>query len=224
MAEKKPDPKLLALLDVVIENYIESGDPIGSKFLNSLENIDYAPSTIRKYLNALEKEWLLYQPYNSSGRVPTVTWLSQFLDKYISTQEEQQNLEVDDARKDMKYLVESLWHVADWVVVGFLRNDEYFYLGINNLLKEDLKDEYESTRNIVRFIEDRKIVKTLDKKIIKNNKVYYTFIENEWTTISLLYAKIKMNDYDGILSIIGPARVDYKHNVKILVKILASLK
>lgn len=218
------DDKLLALLDIVIESYIESWDPIWSKFLNSLENINYAPSTIRKYLNTLEKEWLLYQPYNSSGRVPTINWLSQFLDKYISTQEEQQNIEVDDARKDLKYLVESLWHVADWVVVWFLRNDEYFYLWINNLLKENLKDEYESTRNIVKFIEERKIVKTLDKKIIKNNKVYYSFIENEWTTISLLYVKIKMNDYDWILSIIWPARIDYKHNVKVLVKILSSLK
>lgn len=66
------DQKLLALLDVVIDNYINKGEPVGSKFLNSLEDAEYAPSTLRKYLNMLEKAGMVYQPYNSSGRVPTV--------------------------------------------------------------------------------------------------------------------------------------------------------
>ncbi|MBU1758580.1 hypothetical protein KKG31_05590 [Patescibacteria group bacterium] len=66
------DPKLLALLDVVIDNYICKGEPVGSKFLHSLEDIEYAPSTLRKYLNVLEKSGMVYQPYNSSGRIPTV--------------------------------------------------------------------------------------------------------------------------------------------------------
>jgi len=37
-----------------------------------LEDSEYAPSTLRKYLNQLEKAGMVYQPYNSSGRVPTV--------------------------------------------------------------------------------------------------------------------------------------------------------
>lgn len=49
------DPKLLLLLDIVIEHYISKGDPIGSKFLHSLNDVQYAPSTLRKYLNVLEK-------------------------------------------------------------------------------------------------------------------------------------------------------------------------
>ena len=40
--------KLLALLDTVIECYLDKGEPVGSKFLNSLEVVDYAPSTLRK--------------------------------------------------------------------------------------------------------------------------------------------------------------------------------
>lgn len=67
----KPE-KLRELLNIVIENYIDKGDPIGSKFLYSLEDTDYAPSTLRKYLNILEQEGLLYQPYHSAGRIPTV--------------------------------------------------------------------------------------------------------------------------------------------------------
>ena len=68
----KKNPKLLWLLSIVIDTYINKGDPVGSKFLHSLELTDYAPSTLRKYLNQLEKDGLVYQPYNSSGRLPTV--------------------------------------------------------------------------------------------------------------------------------------------------------
>lgn len=50
------DAKLLALLDVVIDTYISKGEPIGSKFLHSLGDVEYAPSTLRKYLHILEEQ------------------------------------------------------------------------------------------------------------------------------------------------------------------------
>jgi heat-inducible transcriptional repressor len=83
------DPKLLALLDVVIDNYINKGEPVGSKFLHSLGESEYAPSTLRKYLNVLEKAGMVYQPYNSSGRIPTVQGLSLYIDSYLTHQEEE---------------------------------------------------------------------------------------------------------------------------------------
>jgi len=66
-------------------------------------------------------------------------------------------------------------------------------------------------------------VKEIDGKLIKRNKVYYTFIQDKKTVISCVYAKVIINDYDCILSIIGPMRVDYKKNVKIMGKIIKSI-
>jgi transcriptional regulator of heat shock response len=48
--------KLKELMMVVIDHYITRGEPIGSKFLHSMDQTDYAPSTLRKYLNLLEQE------------------------------------------------------------------------------------------------------------------------------------------------------------------------
>lgn len=62
----KKTPKLMGLLSIVIDTYIDKGDPVGSKVLHCMELTEYAPSTLRKQLNALEKEGLVYQPYNSS--------------------------------------------------------------------------------------------------------------------------------------------------------------
>jgi len=220
------DTKLLELLDVVIDNYICKGNPVGSKFLHSLDTVQYAPSTLRKYLNVLEKEGLVFQPYNSSGRIPTLEGFSAYLSNYLKTshkKETNQDIEIIDARKWLKYMVEILGQVADGVVVGFLRNDEYYYLWINNLLREDLVNEYETTRSIVRFIENKRLVKFLDEKLIKRNQVYYTFIKHKKIVISCIYSKVVIDDYDCILSIVGPTRVDYKKNISIMTKIVEGI-
>jgi len=214
------DDKLLSLLDLVVDQYISSWEPVWSKSLNSLENVEYAPSTLRKYLNLLEKSGFVYQPYNSSGRVPTVTWLSAYIEKCLEWELEQQDIEVENARKWLKYLVENLWSVADGVVVWFLKNDEYYYLGMNNLLKDDLMSEYDTTRYIVDLIETRWLVKHLDSKMLKKNKVYYTFIQDNDIIVSCLYAKIVVEDYEWLICIVWHARVDYKRNVALLSKVV----
>lgn len=138
-------------------------------------------------------------------------------------QEEEKNGEVGEVRSGMKELVESIGALADGVVVGFLRNDEYYYLGINNLLRDDMVDEYHTTRSIIRFIEEKRVVKFIDGKILKKNQIYYTFIEDQKILISCLYTKITLKDYDCMLCIIGPTRVNYKKNLAILQKIVQSL-
>ncbi len=212
--------KLLALLDTVIETYLQKGEPVWSKFLNSLGAVDYAPSTLRKYLNILEKQGMVYQPYNSSGRIPTLQGLSAYVESTLAQSPQDIDLNLNSTRAELKSFVEALGEVTDGVVVGFIRNDEYYYLGINNLLRDDMIDEYSATRTIIRFIEEKKIVPFIDKKILKNGEVYYTFVNDQDTLISCVYVKISLNDYDMVLSIVGPLRVDYKKNITILKKVL----
>ncbi|MDR0369066.1 MAG: hypothetical protein LBH96_00585 [Candidatus Peribacteria bacterium] len=113
----KQEEKLLALLDVVIDTYINKGEPIGSKFLHSLEEMDYAPSTLRKYLNMLEKQGMVYQPYNSSGRIPTIEGLKIYIENYLTQVEEENNAEVINARENIKELVEMLGNLVDGVII-----------------------------------------------------------------------------------------------------------
>lgn len=219
----KKNPKLLGLLSIVIDTYINKWDPVWSKFLHSLELTDYAPSTLRKYLNILEKEGLVYQPYNSSGRLPTVEGLSMYIDDILEKEESHFDIafDVDYARHGLRYIIETLWKVADGAVVGFLRNDEYFFLGINNLLENAQISDIDTTKYIVKYIEDKKIIETLDAKMMKKNQVYYTFIQSDQHVISAVYAKIHVNGYDSVICVIGPMRTDYKKNVEILKKFIA---
>lgn len=222
------DDKLIDLLTVVIDNYISKWEPIGSKFLHSLELVEYAPSTLRKYLNLLEKAWFVYQPYNSSWRIPTLDGLAVYLDSYMATKktekpqkEDSFTLDVDMARGNLRWIIESVWKVVDGVVVWFLRNDEYYFLGINNLLREHASVEsFSTTKYIIEFIESRQVIWFLSTKIIKSWQVYYTFVKDWEMTLSCLYAKVNVNKFDWIISIVWPMRMNYKKNLSVLQKLL----
>ncbi len=227
----KSNETLLQLLHVVIDNYITKGEPIGSKFLSTMEGaeMDYAPSTLRKYLQQLESSGLVYQPYNSSGRIPTVQGLSTYLDTFLAEliQENEEDesgglvfeFDIEIARSSLRGITENLGKMVDGVVVSFLSNDEYNFLGINNLLTEERTMDFDVMKYIVDFIEKKKIVKVLGKKIIKRGNVYYTFVQDEDKVLSCVYTKITVNDYDAIVSIVGPSRVDYKKNLTVLKKL-----
>jgi len=212
--------KLKELLSIVIENYIDKWDPIGSKFLYSLEDTHYAPSTLRKYLNILEQEGLLYQPYHSAGRVPTVKWLESYMDTVLAVSEKDFldtiHVDLEYARDDLRSIVETLGEYSDGAVVGFLKEDEYYYLWLNNLLKESLIDDYETIRYIIKFIEWKELIQKLDRRLTKKWNVYYTFIENGEKVISIVYAKVEINWYDAMISILWPSRMNHKKNIAIL--------
>lgn len=215
--------KLLELLEVVIENYISRGEPVWSKLLNSTETTEYAPSTLRKYLNILEGEWFLYQPYHSAGRLPTIKGFSSYIDNILEEEKfefTKLNFDVNYARNSLNFVVETLWNKADWAVVWFLRNDEYYFLWINNLLTQDNIKDYETFKYIVNFIEWKKIIKHFNKKLIKENIVHYSFIKNSDKILSIMYVKVNINWYDWLLAIIWPVRINYKKNLSILKKFL----
>src|SRR6266542_5263541 len=59
------------ILRLVVEEYVTTGQPVGSKSLVERGSISVSPSTVRNDFAALESRWLLTQPHTSAGRVPT---------------------------------------------------------------------------------------------------------------------------------------------------------
>lgn len=65
---------------LVVEGYLDSGLPIGSKSLASESGVDLSPATIRSVLADLEAQGLLAAPHTSAGRMPTESGLRIFVD------------------------------------------------------------------------------------------------------------------------------------------------
>jgi len=64
-------PRQELILRKVVEDYLEAGQPIGSKALATDADLSWGPSTIRNELAMLEEHGLLAHPHTSAGRVPT---------------------------------------------------------------------------------------------------------------------------------------------------------
>lgn len=71
----------------VVESYLESGQPVGSKTLSGDNGLDLSPASIRSVLADLENTGLLSAPHTSAGRMPTETGLRIFVDGMMRVSE-----------------------------------------------------------------------------------------------------------------------------------------
>jgi heat-inducible transcriptional repressor len=65
---------------VVVEQYLDSGAPVGSRTISKLSGLNLSPASIRNVMQDLEEAGLLDHPHTSAGRMPTETGLRLFVD------------------------------------------------------------------------------------------------------------------------------------------------
>ena len=76
-------PRQEQVLRAVVEEYIASGFPVGSKYLSEMLSIGVAASTIRNDLAELEETGMLAHPHTSAGRVPTDAGYRYYVDALL---------------------------------------------------------------------------------------------------------------------------------------------
>lgn len=91
------DRRSRQILRHVVDAYVETGAPIGSRTLSRRLGLELSPATIRNVMADLEELGLLFAPHTSAGRLPTDLGLRLFvhglLERGNLTREEQQHIE-----------------------------------------------------------------------------------------------------------------------------------
>jgi len=82
-------PRQGEILVSVVEEYVATGAPVGSKTLVERAAMDVSASTVRYELAVLEERGLLSHPHTSAGRVPTDLGYRFFVDRVIDELEPQ---------------------------------------------------------------------------------------------------------------------------------------
>ena len=77
------DERKLGVLAAIVEEYIRTGEPVGSKAVAGLLDVAVSSATIRNDMAALEKLGLLEQPHTSAGRVPSYLGYRVYIDKLM---------------------------------------------------------------------------------------------------------------------------------------------
>jgi len=75
------DDRKLAVLRAIVEDFVSTNEPVGSKSLVDRHNLDVSPATIRNDMAVLEEQGFIVQPHTSAGRVPTDQGYRLFVDR-----------------------------------------------------------------------------------------------------------------------------------------------
>ncbi len=78
------EPRKLEVLRAIVEDYVHSREPVGSKALVERHRLGVSSATIRNDMAALEEEGLITAPHTSSGRIPTDKGYRLFVDQISS--------------------------------------------------------------------------------------------------------------------------------------------
>ena len=79
------DPRSAAVLREIVEQFVETGEPMGSRTLSRRLPIAMSPATIRNVMADLTEAGLLFAPHTSAGRLPTERGLRLFVDGLLQS-------------------------------------------------------------------------------------------------------------------------------------------
>ena len=74
----------LEILKAIVDEYVATHEPVGSKALAESHKLGVSPATIRNEMAVLEEEGLITQPHTSAGRIPTDLGYRVFVDQLAS--------------------------------------------------------------------------------------------------------------------------------------------
>lgn len=96
------DPRSAAVLREIVEQYVQTGEPVGSRTLSRRLPITLSPATVRNTMADLTDAGLLFAPHTSAGRLPTDRGLRLFVDGLL-----QSGTIADDERETISRALEA---------------------------------------------------------------------------------------------------------------------
>jgi len=100
------------ILAAIVDDYIRSAEPVGSRSISKRSGVTFSPATIRNEMADLEELGLLEQPHTSAGRVPSNKGYRYYVDHLVTPG----GVSEDDVRKIRAFFAEKMVHWED--VIG----------------------------------------------------------------------------------------------------------
>ncbi len=155
----------IQILKIIIEEYIKTGGVLGSKLLLKKYDLWVSSATVRNDMATLETLELIYQPYNSAGRLPTAKWLRAFVN-YMMQQTPEYFLEQKNSEVHTKNLREFSDFVHNIVfnlakntkeIAFFVLPDKHIseYSGVSQFLIRNQKRMWDEVLMLIKMLEDK---------------------------------------------------------------------
>lgn len=217
----------IEILKIIVEEFLQTWEVLGSKALLKKYDLWVSSATVRNDMAMLEGLELIYQPYNSAGRLPTAKWLRAFI-SYLMKEMPNHFLEAKDVKmksNDVKTLEDFIYNITSELAkktgeISFFiseKNGILEYSWISHFLENNYKMLGNSIFSIIKMLED------------KNN--FIRFISSlplqEWVNIFIWEENIIqfLRDYTIILKpviidgnvwyigLVGGLKMNYSFNI-----------
>lgn len=205
----------LEILRAIVEEYVATEEPVGSKVIAARHQLGVSPATIRNDMAILEDQGLITQPHTSAGRIPTNTGYRLFVDriqevKPLSSAErraiESFLTNSDDLDDLLERTVRLLSQLTNQVALIRLPQDRVVVAGTANLAKS-IHEEASALSPILESLEEQVILMKLlsDTDGFINVKIGDENKEKGLRTTS----SVSMGYGQGAVGVLGPTRMDY---------------
>jgi len=212
------------ILKAVIEEYINSAEPVSSELLEKKYSLGVSPATIRNEMADLTELGFLKQPHTSAGRIPTPKGLK----FYISNLMQQKDLSVADevsAKEevwDMRHNMDRLLRQATatlaqrtkTLAVSVTEKGDVYYAGTANILNMPEFFDIEVTRHVLSLLDQYGRLQELfftrnwgedPVHIVMGEDLDWPFLE----PVGFVFSNFHAGNTQGSVGIIGPCRLNY---------------
>ncbi|MBT6068704.1 DeoR family transcriptional regulator [Candidatus Peregrinibacteria bacterium] len=223
----------IQILQAIVEQFIKTAEPVGSKTIVVRFNLNVSPATIRNDMAALEKQGLIFQPHTSAGRVPTEQGYRLFVDQLADYKKAQKIakttiahlIEQNQAHKAKQKLYDAMnilsQAVENLCFATVPDNERAFFLGTSKILRnqEFLNKPMQASQVIEVLEKGTRFRNTLDHLDTDNTVKIFIGKENlikEIESCSIIVTKYELDGYSGHIGVLGPTRMRYAYNKAVL--------
>ena len=115
------DERKEKILYAIIQNYLETGEPVGSRTISKNSELNLSSATIRNEMSDLEELGYIVQPHTSAGRIPSDKGYRFYVDRLMAEKDQ----EVSDIKELMIEKTEKMEKLLKQVVKVLANNTQY---------------------------------------------------------------------------------------------------
>lgn len=107
------DERKMTILKAVIRNYLETGEPVGSRTISKYTDLNLSSATIRNEMADLEEMGYIVQPHTSAGRIPSDAGYRLYVDDMMKTKLTELDKREEELNKREELLIQKVDRVED---------------------------------------------------------------------------------------------------------------
>ena len=115
------DERKMKILQAIIRNYLETGEPVGSRTISKYTDLNLSSATIRNEMADLEELGYILQPHTSAGRIPSDKGYRLYVDKMMEDKER----EIDEMKEMLLEKEDKMEHLLKQVAKVLAVNTNY---------------------------------------------------------------------------------------------------